>query len=213
MKLRVTISLFVALAYATACPYLMAHPGVEVDPDYQHHRHLRVDARELQQGGGGGGFFDRFFGRFRGFFGRFRGGNNDNNNNNNNNNNGGGNGGSGGGGEPVPPVNDVVSAIQAARVQISNIIQDNQQMAAKFLRLTFHDCVGGCDGCVDLQNPLNFGLDLPINDLEPIVQQYIQFGLTRADIWVLGGLTASTVTQENTNVNFSMDWFGRPECK
>lgn len=31
---------------------------------------------------------------------------------------------------------------------------------AGFIRLAFHDCVGGCDGCLNLRNPSNAGMSL-----------------------------------------------------
>ena len=42
------------------------------------------------------------------------------------------------------------SDIQAIRTAIEDFIdeEDNINYPAKFVRLGFHDCVGGCDGCV-----------------------------------------------------------------
>ena len=37
-------------------------------------------------------------------------------------------------------------------------------MAPKAVRLSFHDCIGGCNGCLDLTNGNNAGLG-PIRDL------------------------------------------------
>ena len=37
---------------------------------------------------------------------------------------------------------------------------------AKVLRLTFHDCVGGCDGCINIDNPHNAGLQDAIDGME-----------------------------------------------
>jgi hypothetical protein len=41
---------------------------------------------------------------------------------------------------------DVALIISHARFDIERIVANNAQMGAKFLRLAFHDCVGGCDG-------------------------------------------------------------------
>lgn len=38
------------------------------------------------------------------------------------------------------------------------IVHSEREFIPKFLRLGFHDCVGGCDGCVDMNNPDNAGL-------------------------------------------------------
>jgi Peroxidase len=36
------------------------------------------------------------------------------------------------------------------------------------IRLNFHDCVGGCDGCVNLNDPSNVGLSNIIQTLDSI---------------------------------------------
>lgn len=147
-----------------------------------------MEGRRLQRGGGG------------------RGGGGGNNNNNN-----------------VLSPDDAVplsgltalEAVAAAKIDIDNMMNDNR--AAEFVRLAFHDCLGGiCDGCVDLSNSGNFGLDDPIEDLEGLVIRYSQT-LTRGDMWVLAGLTAAEHTQQNNNNNnaivpFAMQYVGRPTC-
>lgn len=45
------------------------------------------------------------------------------------------------------------STLLDAKIAIQHIVDSNKQatgvnFAPKFLRLGFHDCVGGCDGCV-----------------------------------------------------------------
>lgn len=41
---------------------------------------------------------------------------------------------------------------------INNRTENNTQVFnAGFIRLAFHDCVGGCDGCINMQNPGNVG--------------------------------------------------------
>jgi hypothetical protein len=69
-------------------------------------------------------------------------GNNNNNNNNNNNDP-----------ELVRPIDngeidstDLAAVIARARLDIEELIAQNTPMGAKFLRLAFQDCVGGCDG-------------------------------------------------------------------
>jgi Peroxidase len=106
--------------------------------------------------------------------------------------------------------------IAAARAEIVTAIANapgNTAMAAKLVRLSFHDCVGGCDGCVDMSNLDNRGLDTPINVVQPIVTKYtFNTPLTRADIWALAGLTAAGNAQERTSVAFPLTLIGRPVC-
>lgn len=45
------------------------------------------------------------------------------------------------------PPNDLGPIVDAARADIAQIINNFQgNLAAKFVRMGFHDCVGGCDG-------------------------------------------------------------------
>jgi hypothetical protein len=82
--------------------------------------------------------------------------------------------------------------------------------------MIFHDCVGGCDGCLDLDNPENFGLQKPVNALRDVVEEHAnsQTGLSRADIWALAGFVACDVSQ--ARIDFSLDhfrWWGRVDCE
>lgn len=47
---------------------------------------------------------------------------------------------------PVAPMPEMRPVINRARRAIQNEITDNNLLVGKFLRLAFHDCVGGCDG-------------------------------------------------------------------
>jgi Peroxidase len=42
--------------------------------------------------------------------------------------------------------------IPQLKADIKALIDANPALAPKFVRLTFHDCVGGCNGCVDMTN-------------------------------------------------------------
>jgi len=94
------------------------------------------------------------------------------------------------------------TAIENARLSIIDVstvfwITNGTNLAAKFLRLSFHDAVGGSDGCVDMSSPDNAGLEIPIDALRPIVAQYATrtTGLSRADIWALAGLTGAEISR------------------
>ena len=83
------------------------------------------------------------------------------------------------------------------------------------MRLSFHDCVGGCDGCVDLGNPDNNGLLLPIEVLSEIAEnEEISPWLSRADVFALSALVAANEAQPNNNnfLDFPMTYFGRVDC-
>jgi hypothetical protein len=109
-----------------------------------------------------------------------------------------------------------LSALQSAKVSIERMIREDSDLAPKFLRMIFHDCVGGCDGCLDLDNPENFGLSKPVNALRDVVEEHVnsQTGLSRADIWALAGFVACDVSQDR--IDFSLDdfrWWGRVDCE
>jgi len=96
---------------------------------------------------------------------------------------------------------------------IWRLLEDDRDLAPKFLRLGFHDCVGGCDGCVNMNNPDNNGLEEPINALAGIVNHYEHpNGLSRADIWVIASLTGANFANPRSNTFFEMNFYGRSNC-
>mmetsp|Transcript_3807 Transcript_3807/g.8577 ORF Transcript_3807/g.8577 Transcript_3807/m.8577 type:complete len:354 (+) Transcript_3807:2470-3531(+) len=111
------------------------------------------------------------------------------------------------------PVSTPQEAIDAARNVIQVLIQRNQRLSPQLVRLGFHDCVGGCDGCVDLDNVNNNGLLHPIQQLGPVVNAYAQHGVSRADIWALAATTGADVAQGREQVNFDFDFYGRVNCE
>ena len=70
------------------------------------------------------------------------------------------------------------------------------------VRLSFHDCVGGCDGCVNIENDSNNGLADLIADLD-LVYKDNDFGdvLSRADHWAIMGIWAVQTTIDNAVSN------------
>eukprot|EP00121_Abeoforma_whisleri_P016164 Awhi_evm1s14843 len=54
----------------------------------------------------------------------------------------------------------------AVEALIDNLIDDDDDEVPKLVRLSFHDCVGGCDGCINLNNPENNGLGPIVDTLE-----------------------------------------------
>jgi hypothetical protein len=56
----------------------------------------------------------------------------------------------------------------------------------------FHSCVGGCNGCINLNQSANAGL---AEALEPLEDKYLKLGLeeqgiSRADFWAFAGMIA-----------------------
>jgi len=89
---------------------------------------------------------------------------------------------------------DVTKVIRASRrlVKGGNL--------ATMVRLTFHDCVGGCDGCVNIDNDSNNGLADLIADLEDIYQDNeLESVLSRADMWAILGMYAVQKSIDNNN--------------
>lgn len=111
--------------------------------------------------------------------------------------------------DPNLPINAASAAIRQA---IRNFGR-NGALRAKFVRLGFHDCVGGCDGCIDLENIDNFGLEVPIEALRDVVTQYSTDSFTRADIWALAAMIGANDAQTNDGrVDYTMTVFGRSTC-
>lgn len=91
---------------------------------------------------------------------------------------------------------------------------------ARALRLSFHDCIDGCNGCINGLNPDNAKLKLFILELENLIIQYefkSFYGkyMTRADFWALSGMRAAYLSSNYTgltpvSVNFKV---GRMNCK
>ena len=110
-----------------------------------------------------------------------------------------------------------VEMIAAAESDIRDLITADPALGPKFVRLGFHDCVGGCDGCVDMTFDDNAGLETPLEALADIVTKHElpTVGFSRADIWALSALVGADVAQERSEykVDFAMKWYGRQNCE
>merc|ERR1711860_490402 len=88
---------------------------------------------------------------------------------------------------------------------IKNDLSDLVQGAAigHVVRLAFHDCVGGCDGCLNHDDPDNQGLML--TTVDKLNQRYdernykARFGLSRADFWQLAAIRGIEIGIDNAN--------------
>ncbi|KAL3806746.1 hypothetical protein ACHAXA_000233 [Cyclostephanos tholiformis] len=106
--------------------------------------------------------------------------------------------------------------INYVRAEVSKLIKDSErELIPKFLRLGFHDCVGGCDGCVDMTNPDNKGLQEPIDAIYPVVTKF-KDSYSRADIWAMATLVSAdlaVVDGRPHGLHFPMRYIGRTDCE
>merc|ERR1719209_801127 len=73
------------------------------------------------------------------------------------------------------------SKVEEIEQELDKVIEKKKLPAA--VRLAFHDCVGGCDGCIDKDKPNNAGLEPFVKALEPTFKRYENV-LTRYLIWL-----------------------------
>lgn len=110
--------------------------------------------------------------------------------------------------------NDPATVITAIRNEIEEVIAADPPIAAKFIRMGFHDAVGTADGCIDMTNGDNAGLDAPIAALDPIVATYENADISRADIWAIATLIAADVSLPNNQQGrFPLKYIGRANCE
>ena len=71
----------------------------------------------------------------------------------------------------------------------------------------FHDCVGGCNGCIDFDNSDNNGLETTVDYLNEIYESndFQSYGASRADFWALGAWVALTSAVRTYNSKTSGD--------
>eukprot|EP00984_Skeletonema_dohrnii_P017055 scaffold7682_cov137-Skeletonema_dohrnii-CCMP3373.AAC.9 len=108
---------------------------------------------------------------------------------------------------------DVLNDLRADIVQL--IEETERDLLPKCLRLAFHDCIGGCDGCIDNTVLDNRGLDEPIDLLFPLVQKY-HHKLSRGDVWAYCAIVSAdmaVVDNRPDDLNFNMHYVGRKDCE
>ena len=118
--------------------------------------------------------------------------------------------------KPLLPIDcdpTIATLVDDASTAILETLRNDINLAAKYVRMAFHDCVGGCDGCVDMLNPDNAGLDIPFTALQPIVDSYEPSGLSRADIWSLASMVGLNFVYPDGDDFFVFDHFGRINCE
>lgn len=125
-----------------------------------------------------------------------------------------------------PPSKGSPCSERTLREAVQHLIEEEseRELIPKFLRLGFHDCVGGCDGCVDLNNADNRGLLEPIEAILGIVNRYKKW-YSRADIWAMATLVSADralmvldsdggiVDERPDGIHFPMNYVGRKDCE
>ena len=97
---------------------------------------------------------------------------------------------------------------------IQLIDETERELLPKCLRLAFHDCIGGCNGCIDPTVIDNRGLEEPVELLFPLVQKY-QHLFSRADVWAYCAVVAAdmaVVENRPQELQFYMHYLGRTDC-
>ena len=99
-----------------------------------------------------------------------------------------------------------VSVPQLSESDVDRIIQASrdtlQGELSTMVRLSFHDCVGGCDGCLNVNNTENNGLADLVAGLEAVYQDNgFESLVSRADMWAILGVWAVQRTIDRSNDN------------
>ena len=98
------------------------------------------------------------------------------------------------------------------------IVESDDELIPKFIRLGFHDCVGGiCDGCVDLNDGDNKGLLEPMEALKDCSARFKHM-VSRADCFAMAAIAASEAAAAKDETTAPADLFypftfiGRCDC-
>lgn len=115
------------------------------------------------------------------------------------------------------PSSNALSAAQytAASTMFQQFFTANQGQIPAVVRLAFHSCVGGCNGCINLNLAANRGLNGIVGQLETLYAsgQYSTI-MSRADFWALGSVVALGVAstgQAGGPLPLQFAW-GRVDC-
>jgi len=93
------------------------------------------------------------------------------------------------------------SQLNRLRCQVWEEIARDDRRLPQLVRLTFHDCVGGCDGLLDLGNNENAGLADPKSYVDTLYTQEYSSLISKADMYALVGTMALLKGADNVNGN------------
>jgi len=104
----------------------------------------------------------------------------------------------------------------------AKLFLNNEHRYATAVRIAFHDCVGGCDGCINRNNPDNFGFMFDSLDvMDKIYDEGYKQAMSRADFYILTGVTALEESLQFNNANLTSSYlqpvrfnfkYGRCDC-
>ncbi|CAH1780374.1 unnamed protein product [Owenia fusiformis] len=93
-----------------------------------------------------------------------------------------------------------IKALISAHITAKDV--DNNpgtSLLAGVVRLAYTDCIGGCDGCVNVADEKNAGLEQYIDQLDEFYDpDYTQI-MSRADLWALAAIVALEDAANNCN--------------
>ena len=98
---------------------------------------------------------------------------------------------------------DDVSDLKAV---LRSWMEEDLGRAPSSLRYSFHSCTGGCDGCINMADSMNGGLESIYADLDQLYRDTFPFSgkelvLSRADLNALAGIVAvETTIQVNNDI-------------
>ena len=102
------------------------------------------------------------------------------------------------------------------------LFKNHADRFAVAVRIAFHDCVGGCDGCINRNNPDNFGsMFTSLDIMDRIYDDSYKSYMSRADFYVLTGVTALAESLKFNNANLTSNYirpvkfnfkYGRCDC-
>jgi len=91
------------------------------------------------------------------------------------------------------------ATVDSAKADILDYLR-NGGSPQKAVRLIFHDCVSSqCDGCLNLDNDSNAGLDGIVSDLDQLFVGIYDSEMSRADFWALAAIKSLELTAQRAN--------------
>lgn len=99
---------------------------------------------------------------------------------------------------------------------IADKVSQGEILAENLVKLSYQDCLGRCDGCVDLVHGDLNRLEPIIDSLESIVNHaQDDLGISRADTWALAGTVGAFMAEANAKAQepFPLRYSGRLNCE